>query len=70
MPKFVIYEVWTRSRVVTARSESEALTKGEPDKHPFIVDASGRTNQYGTMEVDPKEDLDLNLANWHAQRAD
>lgn len=30
MPKYVVYEVWTRSRVIDADSESDAYDKGEP----------------------------------------
>lgn len=30
MPKYVVYEVWTRSRVVDADSQSDAYDKSEP----------------------------------------
>jgi hypothetical protein len=30
VPKFVVYEVWTRSRVITADDLEDAMLKGEP----------------------------------------
>ena len=30
MPKFVVYEVWTRSRVVNAKNMSDALRRYPP----------------------------------------
>lgn len=31
MPKYVVYEIWTRSRVIEAANEAEAYTVGEPE---------------------------------------
>lgn len=31
MPKFTVYEVWTRSRVVEAETEHDALNNNEPE---------------------------------------
>jgi hypothetical protein len=31
MPKFVVYEIWSRARVVEAENETEAYKVGEPD---------------------------------------
>lgn len=32
MKKFVVYEIWTRSRVVEARDAEDAYTRGEPNE--------------------------------------
>lgn len=60
MPKFVVYEIWTRSRVVEAKNESDAYDKGEPlpevglslsnwhvhpvDDTPYVLPTSGGLN--------------------------
>lgn len=31
MPKYVVYEIWTRSRVVDAKNEQDAYNLGEPE---------------------------------------
>ncbi len=30
MPKYVVYEVWTKARVIDAKDMNEAYTLGEP----------------------------------------
>lgn len=65
MPKFVITEIWTRMRVVSAQDEEQALEKGDPEKFPFEV-----TVDPGALEGDCiyvyVDGLGLNLSNWHA----
>ena len=31
MPKYVVYEIWTKSRIVEAKNESDAYDVGEPE---------------------------------------
>ncbi len=64
---FVVTEIWTRSRVVTAKSATWALRKGDPDEHPLLADApdADAIRADGKFEV-AGADLGLNLSNWHA----
>ena len=59
MPKYVVYEIWTKSRIVEADNESDAYDVGEPQplegfslsnwhlhpvEDPFILPTSGGLN--------------------------
>lgn len=52
--KFVIYEVWTRSRVVEAESHDAALEKNEPEP----IEGMSLCNWHA-VTVDPPEEMDL-----------
>lgn len=64
MAKFVITEVWTRSRVVEAANQSDALEVGAPEHYPFKAPNTAMEEDV-YVELEPK-DIDLNLSNWHA----
>jgi hypothetical protein len=53
--KFVVYEIWSRSRVVEAESESAAYDVADPHGNGY--------DDKGTMQA-----LGLNMGNWHAVR--
>ena len=36
MPKYVVYEIWTRARVVEAENLSDAYNVGEPTKRGVV----------------------------------
>lgn len=69
--KYVIYEVWTRSRVVEAKDYEAALNENEP-KTEVLVKApdADEINAEGKFEVDLFVDCGLSLSNWHAQPVD
>lgn len=54
---FVVYETWTRARVVLASSQSDALEIGEPAADPSMpYGPTARLKAAGP----------LTLSNWHA----
>ena len=67
MPKtFVITEIWTRSRVVTAANKSAALEQNEPQVlRQLVAPDAAELDENGTFELDVVKDLDFNLSNWH-----
>jgi len=65
MPRFVVYEVWTRSTVIEADDESDALAQHEPrpqgdlslrNWHAVAVDPPRPTSGRRLQAVDPVQD--------------
>ena len=55
MPKFVVYEVWTKARVVEAETQSMAYDVGDPDPRPAKEYGMSLCNWHA-VAIDPKDD--------------